>query len=244
MSRKFNAMLGLGALAAFGFASSAFAQCPSSPVPPWSSVNNTGGSVAISAGGYDGTSCKLDTAIVANLGIASGLVVDGTPADEPRYRAQFLINVDALTGQNIAQPVRVFAATTAAPANSVPDVVSLTVFGNAAGTAKTLGVSTACASSATFRCTTSVPLTGGTGGVHRVEIDWQKGAAGSLRVWVNSTSEGSPSATVNVDNSAWGGVDSAALGLTAASPTFRAVQANRIVSFDEFDSRRQTFIGN
>ena len=42
MSRKFNALLGLGALA---FASSAFAQCPSSPVPPWSSQSTLGGAV-------------------------------------------------------------------------------------------------------------------------------------------------------------------------------------------------------
>jgi len=47
MSRKFNAILGLGALAAFGFASSAFAQCPTGPVPPWSSQSALGGRVAI-----------------------------------------------------------------------------------------------------------------------------------------------------------------------------------------------------
>lgn len=241
MSRKFNAILGLGALAAFGFASSAFAQCPTGPVPPWTLQNSTGGTVAISTGGFDGTSCKLDTAIVANLGSSSAMVIDETPEDEARYRAQFLINADALTGQNIAQPVRVFAAITNAPSSGVPDVVNLTIFGNAAGTTRTLGISTACASNPTGRCSTSAPLTAG---VNRIEIDWQKVGTDSLRVWVNSTDEGSETISMDVDNSAWGGVDSAALGLTAASPAYRTAQSGKIVSLDEFDSRRATFIGN
>lgn len=240
MSRKINKILGLGAIAAFGFASSAFAQCPSSPVPPWSSQSAVLGSVAIQAGGYDGTSCKLATAITGNAGSAVALVVDTTPADEPRYRAQFLINVDELTGQNTAQPVRVFTATTNAPANGIPAVVTLSVFGNAAGTAKVLGISTANGSGV---LSATAPLTGGAAGVHRVEIDWQKGVAGSLRVWVNSTDENNATRTLDVNNDAWGGVDTANLGLAAPSAQFRANQVNRNVYFDEFDSRRSTFVG-
>lgn len=238
MSRKFNALLGLGALA---FASSAFAQCPSSPVPPWSSQSVLGGTVAIASGGYDGTSCRMDSTITGNIGGASAFVRDNTPADEPRYRAQFLVNADTLTGQNTIQTVKIFAATTDAPANSVSEVVRLTVFGNVAGTAKTLGVFTACASSPTGQCSASLPLAAGT---NRIEIDWQKGAAGSLSVWVNNTNSATPTTTINADNSAWGGVDFAVLGLSNGSAAFRAAQLNRAVGFDEFDSRRQTFIGN
>lgn len=241
MSRKFNAMLGLGALAAFGFASSAFAQCPSSPVPPWTAQSAVGGTVAIAAGGYDSTSCRLDAQLTLNTGLASAFVRDDTPDDEARYRAQFLINPDALTGLNTAQAVRVFAATTSAPAMGVPDVVQLTIYGNFAGTQKVLGISTACAANASGRCVSTVNLAAG---VNRVEIDWTKGASGSLKVWVNNTNEGSPNETINVDNSAWGGVDSATLGLAAPTAGFRTAQLNRAVGFDEFDSRRSTFIGN
>lgn len=244
MSRKNNAILAIGALAAFGFASSAFAQCPASPTPPWTAVSTVAGAVAIAQGGYDGTSCRLDARITGNLGSASAFVRDDTPADEASYRAQFLINVDNLTGLNSTQNARVFVATTAAPANGVPDLVALTVFGNAAGTNKVLGIATACASSPTGRCSTTVPLTGGNAGVHRVEIAWTKGGAGQLRVWVNNTNEATPSSTQNVDNNAWGGVDSAALGLAAPTAGFRSVQANRDVGFDEFDSRRTSFIGS
>ena len=238
MSRKFNALLGLGALA---FASSAFAQCPSSPVPPWSSQSVLGGTVAIVAGGYDGTSCRMASTITGNIGGASAFVRDNTPASEPRYRAQFLINLDTLTGQNTIQSVKVFGASTDAPFGGQSEVVRLTVVGNVAGTAKTLGVFTVCEGQPSNLCSASAPLTAGT---NRIEIDWQKGPTGSLRVWVNNTNEGAPTATINGNSNSWGGVDFATLGLAAGSAAFRAAQLNRAVGFDEFDSRRQTFIGN
>ncbi|TCT00801.1 hypothetical protein [Pseudofulvimonas gallinarii] len=239
MSRKFNAMLGLGALAAFGFASSAFAQCPSSPVPPWSSQTALAGSLVIASGGYDSTSCRLDAQLTGSLTTASAFVRDDTPSDEARYRAQFLLNADNLTGLNLPQSVKVFGASTEAPASGLGDVVRLTISGNVAGTQKNLNIITACA--ATTTCAQAVPLAAGT---NRIEIDWVKGASGSLKVWVNNTNEASPTATLNVDNSAWGGVDYATLGLSTASPNFRSGQTNRTVGFDEFDSRRSTFIGN
>lgn len=241
MSRKFNAMLGLGALAAFGFASSAFAQCPSSPVPPWSSQSALGGTVAIVSGGYDGTSCRMNATLTSSLTTASAFVRDNTPEDEARYRGQFLINADNLTGQTLTQSVKIFGAATDAPANGVSEVVRFTLFGNIAGTVRTLGVFTACSSDPSGQCSQSITLPAGT---NRVEFDWQKGAAGSLRVWLNNTNEGSPDITINADNSAWGGVDFAILGLSTASSGFRSGQTNRAVGFDEFDSRRQTFIGN
>lgn len=244
MSRK-NTILGLGALAAFGFASVSFAQCPTSTVPPWSAQTALLGSVAISAGGFDGTSCKLDTQITGNAGAATAFVRDDTPVDEATYRAQFLVNADALTGQNSIQLVRLFTATTDAPAPSgSPQLVTLTLGGNAAGTAKVLNVATVCQEQASGVCVGAVPLTGGDAGVHRVEISWTKGTAGSLEVWVNNTNPAASNLTISANNSAWGGVDQAFLGLASPTVGFRNAQLNRIVSFDEFDSRRTTFIGN
>lgn len=241
MSRKFNAMLGLGALAAFGFASSAFAQCPTSAVPPWSSQSAIGGAVAIVSGGYDGTSCRMTATLTSTLTTASAFVRDNTPADEPRYRGQFLINADNLTGQTLTQSVKIFSAATDAPANGVSEVIRFTTFGNIAGTVRTLGIFTACASDPSGQCSASITLPAGT---NRVEFDWQKGASGLLNVWLNNTTEASPDRTISVNNSAWGGVDFAVLGLSTASAGFRSGQTNRAVGFDEFDSRRQTFIGN
>ncbi len=240
MSRKINKILGLGAIAAFGFASSAFAQCPTGPVPPWSSQSALGGAVAIVSGGFDGTSCRLNSSITANIGGAAAFVRDDTPADEPTYRAQFLINVDALTGLSAIQSAKVFGATTTAPFGGVGDVVRIGIQGNFSGTA-TLGVRTACEGQPGNVCSATSPLTAG---VNRVEIAYAKGGNPSLRVWVNNTTEGSHTLALNGNNNSWGGVDFATLGLAAPSPGFRTGQANRTVGFDEFDSRRTTFIGN
>ncbi|PZQ13535.1 MAG: hypothetical protein DI564_11640 [Rhodanobacter denitrificans] len=245
--------LAVAGLVGFAFAGSAMAQCPALP-GAWSGQVATGGALATSTPGFSGTNCKLDAQITANLGSASAFVRDDTPAGEERYRAQFLINVDALASLNTAQPVRVFAAITDTPSSGVSEVVKLTVFGNAAGTSKSLGILAAASNSSAIGgfVSTAVPLTGGTSGVHRIEIDWSKGTglagdgtgSGGVKVWVNNTTEATPSQILSANNATWGGVDSAALGLAQASPSFRSVQANRIVSFDQFDSRRSTFIGS
>lgn len=241
MSRKFNAILGLGALAAFGFASSAFAQCPASPVPPWSSQSTLGGSVTIVSGGFDGTACRMDSALTSNIGGASAFVRDNTPADEPRYRAQFIVDVDNLTGLNTIQTVKIFSASTENPADGIAEVVRLGLFGNISGTTKSLSVLTYCQGQSGNLCSASAPLAAGE---NRIEIDWVKGSPGHLRVWVNNTNEASPTLDIPANNAASGGIDYAVLGLSAGSAAFRSSQLSRAVKFDEFDSRRQTFIGN
>ena len=242
MKKLSLAVLGL---TGFAFAGAAMAQCPASLTPPWSAVQSAGGAVSSAAPGYSSTACKLNASITGNLGSASAFVRDDTPAAEQRYRAQFLINVDTLTGQTSSQSVRVFAALTDAPAAGVTELVKLTVFGNVAGTSKTLGILTACNTGGVGGvCATGVPLTGGAAGVHRVEIDWTKGATGGVKVWLNNTVEATPSSTLAVNNTNWtGGVDSAALGLTQAAPGYRTAHLNKVIYFDQFDSRRQTFIG-
>lgn len=239
-------VLSLALVGLCGYAGSAMAACPAGPDTAhggaWTAATGLLGTATVATGGLDGSECRLDTAITGNSGSAAAFVRDDSPASEPHYRSQFLINADALTGQNTLQVVRVFAATTDAPANGVPELVKLTVFGNSAGTARVLGIATACASASTHICSTSVPLAAS--GVNTVEIEWTQGAAGYVKAWVNNGTEASADATVNADNSAWGGVDSAALGLTAASTAFRTNQLNHAVKFDRFDSRRNTFIGS
>ena len=237
--------LAVAGLVGFAFAGSAMAQCPALP-GAWSGQSTLGGSLATTSPGFASTNCKLDAQLTQGLGLASAFVRDDTPAGEERYRAQFLLNVDALTGLNLLQAVRIFTATTDAPAQGVPDVLTLTVFGDVAGTQKVLGISTADSGSATGRTSTSTPLTGGVSGVHRIEIEWVKGSAAVVNVWVNNTVEATPTAAIPVNNSTWGGVDSASLGLAAPTNGFFGAnsQLNRIVSFDQFDSRRSTFIGS
>lgn len=232
-----------------GFGASAMAACPTTfeqPTGPWTAKNAVLGTAVVAGpaasgsipvGGAATTLCRLDTSITGNAGSAAAFARDDTPAGEPRYRARFYMNLDNLTGLNTTQIVRVFAATTDAPSGGIPEVVKLTVFGNGAGTNKVLGVIPA-------GMTASTVSLGATTGWRRVEIDWVKGAAGSLKVWIDGAVEASPTASLTGDNSAWGGVDSAALGLFQASANYRTAQLNKVVGFDEFDSRRSTFIGN
>lgn len=242
MSRKFNAMLGLGALAAFGFASSAFAQCPSSPVPPWSSTSVLGGAVAIVSGGYDGTSCRMNSSLTVNGPGVSAFVRDDTPDSEPRYRAQFIVNLDNLSGLNTIQSARLFSANTGSAHLGRAEIVRLGVVGNITGTARLLNIQTVCEGAASNLCTANHTLPAS--GEVRIEIDWTAAASGGLKVWVNNTNEASPDVTLSGNSAGWTGVDFATLGLAAPSAGFRTSFLNTTVGFDEFDSRRSTFIGN
>lgn len=238
------------AVLGLAFAGAANAACVPANLTAWSATQAVNGTVTVATGGLESptaSECRLDATLTANLGSAGAYVRDDTPANEGRYRAQFLIKLTGLAGITSSQPVKIFAASTATPANSVPEVVSFTVYGNLSGTTRILGVATADSSSPTGTNiqSTGIPLAAATGDVYRVEIDWVKGATGTglLKVWVNNSTEASPNATLNTNSSAWGGVDSIILGLNAASPGYRAAHLNKIVSFDKFDSRRQTFIG-
>lgn len=237
MSRKNNAILAIGALAAFGFASSAFAQCPDSPTPPWSSAPSFQGATEIVEGGYDGTSCRLNSTINAGAGgIAFAQVQDDTPATEPRYRAQFMVNADALTNQALLANATIFSAASTATGPAV----RFTVFGDGAG-GRFLGYFVQNTNEASGFTSGSVALDNGE---NRVEFDLQVGAPGSFTLWVNETDEASPSVpSVAVANATAVGIDTAFLGLAAPSPQFVTAHAGAAVGFDEFDSRRSSFIG-
>lgn len=233
-------------LTGFAIAGSASAACVAGNLSAWSATQATGGTVTVVSGGLNTppSECRINTALTTPVGGASAFVRDDTPANESRYRAQFLVNVDALSGINSTQVVKLLSVTTSAPSQSVPEVVVITLFGNATGTTKVLGISTVDTASAGtgYRKSTTAPLTGLSGTI-RVEIDYVKGAAGGLKLWVNNTTEGTPTSNIAANNNAWGGVDTAALGLSSASPGYRAAHLNKIIQFDQFDSRRQTFIG-
>lgn len=237
MSRK-NTMLGLAALAAFGFAATSFAQCPSGPVPPWSSQLALGGSLEIAPGGFAGTSCRLDAAITTT-GPGSAYVRDNTPESEPRYRAQFIVDVDQLAGLNTIQTVKIFSAASDNDYSGHTEVVRLSVNGNLTGSSKVLNIATVSEGAAGNLVSATANLSPGE---NTIEIDWDTDA-GQLRVWVNAGDESSPTVTLAANNSGWSGVDYAILGLSSASQAYRNSQQGAVVSFDEFDSRRSTFIG-
>lgn len=236
-------VLSLALIGAFGYVGSAAAgTCPAGPTVPeggaWSSKSVLGGAIAITEPGFETSACKMDASITST-GFGSAYVRDETPTAEPRYRARFVVDTSNLAGLNSLQSVRLLSANTETPHLSIGEAVRISVFGNVTGTTQSLSVAVGCEGQPSNLCSTNIPLSGP--GQHTIQIDFQKGAAGSVAVWVDNTNEGSPNATLSGNTDGWS-VDYAVLGLSTPSPGFRTAQLNNVVSFDSFDSRRQTFI--
>jgi hypothetical protein len=238
-------VLALALLGLAGYAGSAVAGCPSSPVPPWASTTSlSGGSIAIVAGGLDGSTCRADASIAASLASVA-TVTDTTPANETRYRFQFLIDPSNLGTFNSTDFAAIFRANSAATANGTQNLLNVTLVAGPGGS-KRVRFNAACAAGQNFRCaqsdTNDLPAT-----PSRVEADLTIGATATLRWWINApqgTSEPPVSGTLNIgDNTAWVGVDTAIMGLSGPSVPFKDTHAGQAVGFDTFDSRRQTYIG-
>ncbi len=252
MNTKIKSLsLALFGLAGFAFAGSAMAQCPTSLSPPWTTVSAFGGGTAVSAtGGLDGSACKLNASIT-NSQSSVATVSDGTPANETRYRFQFLIDPNAIASYSGSASVQVFTANAAA-ANAAGggrnQIVGLYLTPGPSG-AKRLTITASCNNAASnYKCSTS---TGNlAAGANRIELDVTvgAGAAGSLKYWLNAaagTTEPATTGTLtNLDNNGWVGVKTAILGLTNANPGYRNTHGGSVISFDTFDSRRQTYIGH
>ncbi|MCK9540145.1 MAG: hypothetical protein M0Q70_13665 [Dokdonella sp.] len=228
-------VLSLALIGAFGYAGVASAACPTSAVPPWSSEFAFQGTTTIATPGYAGTECRLDSAINAGAGGAAGAaVIWNGGAVEPRYRAHFIVNVDSLTGQGLLDAVQLFTSTSA----SAGQIVRFSVFGSGGG--KNLAYAVRNDANPIGLETGVVPLSAGE---NHVEFDFEIGAS-NFQLWVNNNDPNAPTKTVAINNdAAVTGVDTSSLGL--AGPTAQFVQhfAGTAVGFDQFDSRRQNFIG-
>jgi hypothetical protein len=232
MNAKMN-LLALALLGLAGYAGSAVAGCPGSPVPPWTAAPALGGTVAIVAGGLDGSACRMESGLTGDL-TSFATVEDDTPTAEGRYRAAFMINTDSVSTMSIVTGVFVFTATSQAGGNPP---VSLSIVGDGAG-----------------HVFLSYNVVNGSGalvgsnqlaaGANHVEFDYDTGAvSGSphFSLWINSNTEAGTTFTSPITSSAV--VDSAFLGLAGATADFSGSFNGTPVQFDAFDSRRSSFIG-
>lgn len=228
-------VLSLALIGAFGYAGVASAACPTSAVPPWSSVAAFQGTAAIVSPGYAGTECRLDSSINAGAGGAAVAAANWTGAAvEPRYRAQFIVNADGIASQGLLDSVGIFSSSSA----SAGQGVDFAIFGGGANRnlaytvrndANPLGVETGVVALAA--------------GDNVIEFDFQIGA-NVFKLWVNSNDPNAPTKTVAVNNgAAMTGIDTTYLGLSGPSPQFVQHFGGTAVGFDQFDSRRQNFIG-
>ena len=203
------------------------------------------GTFAIVAGGLDGSACRADASIAASLASVA-TVTDTTPANEVRYRFQFMIDPSNLGTFSSTDFAAIFRSNSAAAANGTQNILQVTLVAGPAG-AKRVRFNAACASGQGFRCaqsdTTDLPA-----GASRIEGDLTIGATATLRYWINAapgTTEPAPTGTLTIgDNSAWTGVDTAIMGLSGPSVPFKDTHAGQTVGFDTFDSRRTTYIGS
>ena len=243
------AVMGFAGLALAG---SALAVCPTGATVvnggAWNSQNvSADATMSIVTPGLNGTSCALQIAIAATPAAnARGFVSDNSPQNEPRYRARFYMDLSSMTSLSTAtQQFEMFNAfSSTAPGTNSTDEVRIYQIG---GTGLRFFV--ADTSSASGVKVVSLTLPTSAAKKYRVEFDLQTGSPGSFRYWVTdaatTTTDAAPTGTYAPTNSGWSGVLSVNLGLYATTANFRAQVAGPTQQFrlDEFDSRRQTFIG-
>lgn len=246
-------VLSLAMVGAFGFAGSAMAACPGGPTTgeggAWTSKSvlpPTTSSLTVATPGLDTSECKL----VSSLGpttTASAFVRYNHANPEPSYRFQFLVDTNSLSNFSSTDNVVVFQAPAATAANGFSRLLRVSLVAGPNG-AKRVRFSAQC-NTGSFSCAQTY-ATDLTPGVNRIEghLTVAAGAAGELKYWVNAapgTTEPAESGKIsNLDNTAWGGVAAATLGLTAPSAAFKTNHATQAVGFDTFDSRRTTYIGH
>jgi hypothetical protein len=259
------ATLGLGGLVMAG---SAFAACTNTtPFAAWSSWNGTSnlgaqfGGLTVAADGLNNTACSMAASVTQSPGSngAQAVVYDNSPQKEQTYRFRFYIDpTNVVSGLSNFSSTYIFQASSSANHGSISPtnrIVGFVLVGD--GTNAILRPFAACTTAGSGatqngnlcqagQVNLPTPFSGT--GV-RVEGQVILGTAGTgvLNVWVG-TNTGTPNITVNVDNAEWGtantdGVKQALLGILHTSGPFRSASVNKVVFFDEFDSRRQTAIG-
>ncbi|MBN8728146.1 MAG: hypothetical protein J0H15_10675 [Xanthomonadales bacterium] len=230
-------VLSLALVGAFGYVGAASAACPSSPVPPWTSVFENQGAAVIASPGYDSTECRLDSSINAGASFLGAATVTYSQATiEPRFRAQFIVNADTLTGQAFADAVQIFAGQSANGG-----AVSFNIYSFVGN--RTLDYKVRMADGSVQSGTATLPA-----GEAHVEFDLSTASAsgasdGYFKLWIQNSNEAAP--TSQKDNLAnFGrGIDTVNLGLASPTRDYVAHFGGNKVGFDQFDSRRQTFIG-
>ena len=233
-------VLSLALVGLCGYAGSALAVCPAGPAiaqgGAWTAAPVFQGTAAIVTPDYATTACRLASTInVGASSVAFATVEDDSPATEPRYRVHFIIDLDAQSSPTITKSSTAFSGSSTANGPGI----TLGIFGNSSAwflsyivpdTNQISGVTSG-----------AVPLAAGE---NNVEFDLQIGAPGSVTLWVNNNVEGSPTVPVTpIANIGVGGIDTAFLGLAGPSQGFVTSYGGNGVGFDQFDSRRATFIG-
>lgn len=243
MKKLTKTILGLG-LTLVG--SVAMAQCDNSNLSAWSSSQSPAGKMNVTAAAaMGGTSCGLELEVlIQNGGQASRhFVQDTSPSAETRYRAAFCVDPNSLpmatSGPNRRIKVHQAQCSGGACANS--DIVQFKVESVTPGqyrldmfVREDNGGTPAQNKSRHFVNIPDAPT--------RVEYDVDL-TAGTFKLWINATAESDPRAvelTGLNTSTLWPTVTRARLGSMDKSNN---AGVGSSFYLDEFESRRQTFIG-
>jgi hypothetical protein len=196
----------------------------------WSSAHTDGGDLDISpAAGLNSTAQGLHAVVNDTRGL---FVQDDAPLGEHRYRARFYFDSNGFDPGEVQNRsrTRMFIAFAEAPARRLAAVVLRRVAGVYSVMARARLDDNSQAN------TPFIPISDGP---HFVEIDWRQSSApdaldGTLEVWIDGVSVAT---LTGLDNSL-GSVDFARLGALSVK-----AGANGTLYFDEFESRRATYIG-
>jgi hypothetical protein len=195
----------------------------------WSSAQDDGGDLTAGASALGPTSPGLRAVVDDTAGIH---VVDESPDDENRYRARFYFDPNGFDPGEAQSHfrTRLFIAFEEAPSRRLAAIVLRRQGGaySLMGRARLDDNSQA-----------STPFFAITDGPHFVEIDWRRATTpaandGAFQMWIDGISVATLS---NLDNGT-SAVDFARLGALSTKPG-----ASGVLHWDEFESRRQSYIG-
>ncbi len=257
--------LAVAVLGLAGFVGSAMAACPAGASiangGAWASntvsqgVQNVIPGLGTGAGelGVPATACKLQVSLNQSSPIfAKSSVTDTSPANEPRYRARFYLDTTEISGlTSVLRSVKIFnASSTTSPANLSGEEVAIQLSGSTGAPTVIFTIADSTQGSGFRQIPVVLPIAAG---ANRIEFDIAQGSNASFSYWVNASSDittaaGSPplgpTTVTGINNTGWSGVKQVSMGEFAANNGFRNnYTALTHLYFDEFDSRRQTFIG-
>lgn len=240
MKKFTKTVLGLGLILV---GSVAMAQCDNTNGNAWGQYNNPDNKMNVTASAaMGGTSCGLELEVKnQNGGQASRhYVQDGSPTQETRYRAAFCVDPNSLpmetSGPN--RRIKIHQAQCGGGACDNSDIVQIKVESVSAGQYRLdMFVRENGAPYNKSRHFVNIP-----DAPTRIEYDLDL-AAGTFKLWVNATSESDPRAVelTGLDTSTkWPFITRARLGSMDKSNN---AGIGSTFYLDEFESRRQTFIG-
>lgn len=246
------------AFALFGLSMSAYAQtCPATPTA-WDQTDIlNGGTLAVTSPGAAGTDCKLTVTSGPNAN-GIGTVHDDMGSAEPSYRARFYVDASSIMATSTApqQRVKSFVALnldqmvgTNIDTRARPALLQMFIVGEA-GNAARLGGFCRDLNSGGNRARFGGGSNPGSvdlqTGWNVIEVEIKVGAGtGECRIWINNDVEASPDwEQTGMDNNLMVGVKRANIGIIGSTPDYPVVLGNEELHFDEFESRRQTFIGS